>query len=146
VQAQVFNLLDSLQDQFNLSYVFIAHDLSVVRHISDRVGVMYLGKLVEFGDEPQIYTRPVHPYTQALLSAVPVPDPTGRELRQRIVLTGDPPSPVNPPPGCRFHTRCWKAQDICKTDQPELTVRPGTHHPSACHFAETLQVIGPPAE
>jgi oligopeptide/dipeptide ABC transporter ATP-binding protein len=146
VQAQVINLLDSLQDQFNLSYVFIAHDLSVVRHISDRVGVMYLGKLVEFGDEPQIYTRPVHPYTQALLSAVPVPDPTGRELRQRIVLTGDPPSPVNPPPGCRFHTRCWKAQDICKTDQPELTVRPGTHHPSACHFAETLQVIGPPAE
>ncbi len=146
VQAQVINLLDSLQDQFNLSYVFIAHDLSVVRHISDRVGVMYLGKLVEFGDEPQIYTRPVHPYTQALLSAVPVPDPTGREERKRIVLTGDPPSPVNPPPGCRFHTRCWKAQDICKTDEPELTVRPGTHHPSACHFAETLQVLGTPSE
>ncbi len=146
VQAQVINLLDSLQEQFNLSYVFIAHDLSVVRHISDRVGVMYLGKLVEFGDEAQIYTRPVHPYTQALLSAVPVPDPTGRELRKRIVLTGDPPSPVNPPPGCRFHTRCWKAQDICKTDEPELTVRAGTHHPSACHFAETLQVIGSPNE
>jgi oligopeptide transport system ATP-binding protein len=146
VQAQVINLLDSLQEQFNLSYLFIAHDLSVVRHISDRVGVMYLGKLVEFGDEAQIYTRPLHPYTQALLSAVPVPDPTGRELRKRIVLTGDPPSPVNPPPGCRFHTRCWKAQEICKTDEPELTVRPGTHHPSACHFAETLQVIGSPAE
>ena len=146
VQAQVINLLDALQEQFDLSYVFIAHDLSVVRHISDRVGVMYLGKLVEFGDEAQIYTRPVHPYTQALLSAVPVPDPTGREGRKRIVLTGDPPSPVNPPPGCRFHTRCWKVQDICKTDEPALIDRPGTHHPSACHFAETLQVIGSTTE
>jgi len=146
VQAQVINLLDALQEQFDLSYVFIAHDLSVVRHISDRVGVMYLGKLVEFGDEAQIYTRPVHPYTQALLSAVPVPDPTGREGRKRIVLTGDPPSPVNPPPGCRFHTRCWKVQDICKTDEPALIERPGTHHPSACHFAETLQVLGSATE
>jgi oligopeptide transport system ATP-binding protein len=139
VQAQVMNLLDSLQDEFGLAYLFIAHDLSVVRHISDRVGVMYLGKLVEYGDEEQIYERPVHPYTQALLSAVPVPNPEGREERHRIVLQGDVPSPANPPSGCRFHTRCWKAQDICKTDEPALIERPGTHHPSACHFAETTQ-------
>jgi oligopeptide/dipeptide ABC transporter ATP-binding protein len=141
IQAQVINLLSDLQDEFNLSYLFIAHDLSVVRHISDRVGVMYLGQLVEIGDEQQIYERPGHPYTQALLSAVPVPDPVGRENRRRIVLEGDVPSPANPPSGCRFHTRCWKAQEVCSQEVPALEVRPGTDHPTACHFAETRQVI-----
>lgn len=144
VQAQVINLLGDLQDEFNLSYIFIAHDLSVVRHISDRVGVMYLGRIVELGNEEQIYQRPSHPYTQALLSAVPVPDPVGRDDRQRIVLTGDPPSPVDIPPGCRFRDRCWKAQDICATDDPALEIRPGTDHEAACHFAEVAPVVAEP--
>src|SRR5690625_2470454 len=138
-QAQVMTLLESLQTELGLSYVFIAHDLSVVRHIADRVGVMYLGKIVEIGTEDQIYETPTHPYTQALLSAVPVPDPTVRGQRQRIILQGDPPSPANIPSGCRFRTRCWKAQDICAEKVPELTVRPGSDHPSACHFAETRE-------
>ncbi|WP_432559033.1 ABC transporter ATP-binding protein [Granulicoccus sp. GXG6511] len=144
VQAQVVNLLEELQNELGLAYVFIAHDLSVVRHISDRVGVMYLGKLVELGDEDQIYSHPTHPYTQALLSAVPVPDPTLRDKRDQIVLTGDVPSPANPPKGCRFHTRCWKAQDICKTEEPLLVERPDgvSEHTSACHFAEPRQVLG----
>lgn len=143
VQAQVVNLMERLQDELGLAYVFIAHDLSVVRHISDRVGVMYLGKMVELGDEDQIYSRPTHPYTQALLSAVPVPDPTRRNVREQIVLTGDVPSPANPPSGCRFHTRCWKAQEICSVEEPQLIPRPDgkSEHASACHFAEVLQVV-----
>jgi len=141
VQAQVINLFEKLQDEFGLSYVFIAHDLSVVRHISDRVSVMYLGKVVETGDEEQIYERPTHPYTQALLSAVPVPDPTLRGHRDQIMLEGDVPSPANPPSGCRFRTRCWKVQDVCAQEEPELIVREGLDHPSACHFADVRQVI-----
>ncbi|MDO5499736.1 MAG: dipeptide ABC transporter ATP-binding protein [Propionibacteriaceae bacterium] len=144
VQAQVVNLLEELQNELDLAYIFIAHDLSVVRHISDRVGVMYLGKIVELGDEDQIYSHPTHPYTQALLSAVPVPDPTARDKREQIVLTGDVPSPANPPAGCRFHTRCWKAQDVCTTDEPPLVARPDgvSEHASACHFAEARAVLG----
>jgi oligopeptide transport system ATP-binding protein len=143
VQAQVVNLLEELQSGLGLSYIFIAHDLSVVRHISDRVGVMYLGKLVELGDEDQIYNRPTHPYTQALLSAVPLPDPTLRNTREQIVLTGDVPSPANPPPACRFHTRCWKAQEICSIEEPLLIERPDgeSAHVSACHFAEPRVVV-----
>jgi oligopeptide transport system ATP-binding protein len=141
VQAQVINLFEQLQDEFGLSYVFIAHDLSVVRHISDRVSVMYLGKVVETGDEEQIYERPTHPYTQALLSAVPVPDPTLRGHRDQIMLEGDVPSPANPPSGCRFRTRCWKVQSICAKEEPALIVRADMDHPSACHFAETRQVL-----
>ncbi|MGI8310022.1 ABC transporter ATP-binding protein [Saccharopolyspora hattusasensis] len=135
IQAQVMNLLGDLQHEFGLSYVFIAHDLGVVRHLSDRVAVMYLGKIVEIGSDEQIYEHPQHPYTQALLSSVPVPDPTLRGKREIIRLTGDVPSPANPPSGCRFRTRCWKAQDICAQKVPELEVRLGDH-PSACHFAE----------
>ncbi len=141
VQAQVINLLERLQAEFNLSYVFVAHDLSVVRHIADRVAVMYLGKVVEIADETTLYERPTHPYTQALLSAVPVPDPTMRGHRDQIVLQGDLPSPANPPSGCRFRTRCWKAEEICAREVPALVDRPADPHPSACHFAEVRNVV-----
>ncbi|MFF8288025.1 ABC transporter ATP-binding protein [Streptomyces sp. NPDC016309] len=148
VQAQVVNLMERLQDAFGLSYVFIAHDLSIVRHISDRVGVMYLGRIVETGTDTEIYDHPTHPYTQALLSAVPVPDPTTRGRRERILLTGDVPSPTDIPSGCRFRTRCWKARERCATEVPLLAVPAvfrdsdtPARHDSACHFAEEKHVV-----
>jgi len=149
IQAQVVNLMGRLQEEFTLSYVFIAHDLSVVRHISDRVGVMYLGKMAEIGTDTEIYDHPTHPYTQALLSAVPQPDPEGREGRQRILLSGDVPSPANPPSGCRFRTRCWKAEAKCAEEVPVLAVPEvyqdadsPARHESACHFAEERDIVG----
>lgn len=139
IQAQAINLLEDLQDEFDLTYLFIAHDLAVVRHISDRVAVMYLGKIVEVAPADALYTDPLHPYTMALLSAVPIPDPDVESKRERILLTGDLPSPRNPPPGCRFHTRCPFAQiDRCPTEVPVLReLRTG--HTVACHYAEEIQ-------
>lgn len=133
IQSQILNLMKDLQEQFNLTYVFISHDLSVVRHISDRVGVMYLGRMVELAPKKSLYEQPLHPYTQALLSAVPHPDPT--KARDRIVLTGDVPSPANPPSGCAFHTRCHACMEVCKTNRPELKETAGGHW-VACHLYE----------
>ena len=137
IQAQVVNLLDDLQDTFGLSYVFVAHDLSVVRHVSDRIAVMYLGKVVEVSPAEELYTRPVHPYTVSLLAAIPIPDPRRNRVRERHVLEGELPSPIDPPAGCRFHTRCPVATDVCRTVEPPLTEYPGGHL-AACHHPRNV--------
>ena len=136
VQAQVVNLLARLRKERNLAMLFVAHDLAVVRHVSDRVMVMYLGRIIETGPTRTIFSAPRHPYTQALLSAVPTPDPTQRHQRKRIVLDGDLPSPANPPSGCKFRTRCWKATDKCAAEEPALVARGGDGLLTACHYAE----------
>ncbi|MGW7241060.1 dipeptide ABC transporter ATP-binding protein [Streptomyces sp. NPDC054804] len=138
IQAQVVNLLDDLQQELGLTYVIIAHDLSVVRHVSDRIAVMYLGKIVELADRESLYKAPMHPYTKALMSAVPIPDPRRKNAKSdRILLQGDVPSPISPPSGCRFHTRCWKATEICKTTEPKLVeLKPGQQ--VACHHPENF--------
>ena len=133
IQAQVLNLMEELQGQFGLTYLFVAHNLSVVKHISDRVAVMYLGRVMELAKSEALYETPLHPYTQALLSAIPVPDPSIEERRKRIILEGDVPSPVNPPSGCNFHPRCWKAQEICREVIPPLEEKQYGHY-AACHF------------
>jgi oligopeptide transport system ATP-binding protein len=138
IRAQVLNLLQRLQRQFNLTYLFVSHDLSVVRHIADRIAVMYLGKIVELADRDELYASPQHPYTRALLSAVPIPDPKIERQRQRIILTGDLPSPINIPSGCRFHTRCPMAQQICREIEPAFENKGGNEHYAACHFSEKV--------
>jgi oligopeptide/dipeptide ABC transporter ATP-binding protein len=138
VRAQVLNLLQRLQQQFHLTYLFVSHDLSVVRHVADRIAVMYLGKIVELADRDELYAAPKHPYTKALLSAVPIPDPKVEKRRQRIILSGDLPSPINIPSGCRFHTRCPMAQQICREVEPAFERKEGREHYSACHFAENV--------
>src|SRR5215469_15383511 len=143
IRAQVLNLLQRLQRQFNLTYLFVSHDLSVVRHVADRIAVMYLGKVVELADRDELYAAPKHPYTKALLSAVPIPDPQIEKRRQRIILSGDLPSPINIPAGCRFHTRCPMAQNICREIEPAFEAKEGREHYAACHFSER---VTPPAE
>jgi oligopeptide/dipeptide ABC transporter ATP-binding protein len=133
VQAQIVNLLEDLQDDFGLTYLFVAHDLSVVRHVSDRIAVMYLGKIMELSPSEELYTKPIHPYTSALLSAIPVPDPRRNRERERIVVGGEPPSPVDPPPGCVFHTRCPRARERCRAEVPPLYEYAGGHT-AACHY------------
>ncbi len=137
IQAQVINLLDDLQDEFSLSYVFVAHDLSVVRHVSDRILVMYLGKVMEVSPAEELYRKPIHPYTSALMGAIPIPDPHRNRNRERLVVTGEPPSPINPPAGCRFNTRCPRATDICRTSEPPLTEYAGGHL-AACHHPQNV--------
>ncbi len=132
IQAQVINLLDDLQDDLGLSYIFIAHDLSVVRHVSDQIAVMYLGKIVELSPAKELYTKPIHPYTEALLGAIPIPDPEENRARERLVIGGEPPNPIDPPSGCRFHTRCPLATDVCKEVEPPLAAYAGGHL-AACH-------------
>ncbi len=138
VRAQVLNLLQRLQRQFHLTYLFISHDLSVVRHVADRIAVMYLGKIVELADRDELYAAPKHPYTKALLSAVPIPDPKIERQRQRIILSGDLPSPINIPRGCRFHTRCPMAQAICREEEPIFENKGGHEHYAACHFSDKV--------
>jgi len=137
IQAQVINLLDELQDELGLSYVFVAHDLSVVRHVSDRIVVMYLGKLVEVSPSEELYHKPIHPYTSALLSAIPIPDPKENRARERPIVGGEPPNPIAPPPGCRFHTRCPRATEVCRTAEPQLTEYAGGHL-AACHHPQNV--------
>lgn len=138
VRAQVLNLLQRLQQQFNLTYLFVSHDMSVVRHVADRIAVMYLGRIVELSDRDELYAAPKHPYTKALLSAVPIPDPKIERKRQRIILSGDLPSPINIPSGCRFHTRCPMAQSICREIDPVFEAKEGREHYAACHFADKV--------
>jgi len=138
IRAQVLNLLQRLQRQFNLTYLFVSHDLSVVRHVADRIAVMYLGKIVELADRDELYQSPRHPYTKALLSAIPIPDPQVEKRRQRIILAGDLPSPINIPRGCRFHTRCPMAQEICREVEPTFERKEGHEHFAACHFSEQV--------
>jgi peptide/nickel transport system ATP-binding protein/oligopeptide transport system ATP-binding protein len=143
IQAQILNLLRDLQDQLELSYLFIAHDLSVVRHVSDRVAVMYLGSIVETARREDLYSNSMHPYSQALLSAIPIPDPSEQRRRSRIILEGDPPSPLNPPDGCRFNPRCWKADTVCREVTPLLEGwdDASDDHLVACHFAASLNTV-----
>lgn len=141
IRAQVLNLLQSLQQRFNLTYLFVSHDLSVVRHVADRIAVMYLGKIVELSDRDELYSAPKHPYTRALLSAVPIPDPQIEKRRQRIILSGDLPSPIKIPSGCRFHTRCPMAQDICREVEPTYEAKEGREHYAACHFSEKVTPV-----
>ncbi|HEU0002716.1 MAG TPA: dipeptide ABC transporter ATP-binding protein [Ktedonobacteraceae bacterium] len=141
IRAQVLNLLQSLQQRFNLTYLFVSHDLSVVRHVADRIAVMYLGKIVELSDRDELYNAPKHPYTRALLSAVPIPDPQIEKRRQRIILSGDLPSPIKIPSGCRFHTRCPMAQDICREVEPTYEAKEGREHYAACHFSEKVTPV-----
>jgi oligopeptide/dipeptide ABC transporter ATP-binding protein len=136
IRAQVLNLLQRLQQQFNLTYLFVSHDLSVVRHVADRIAVMYLGRIVELADRDELYAAPKHPYTKALLSAIPIPDPQVEKHRKRIILAGDLPSPIHIPSGCRFHTRCPMAQDICRQVEPVYEAKEGQEHYAACHFSE----------
>jgi peptide/nickel transport system ATP-binding protein len=137
IQAQVINLLQDLQQQLGLTYLFIAHDLSVVRHISNRVAVMYVGKIVEIADRDRLYDNPLHPYTQALMGAIPIPDPRRNRARERLVVSGEPPNPINPPTGCRFHTRCPRATEVCRTIEPPLTEYAGGHL-AACHHPQNV--------
>jgi oligopeptide transport system ATP-binding protein len=137
VQAQIINLLEDVQDEFGLSYLFVAHDLGVVRHVSDRIAVMYLGKIVENSGADELYDKPIHPYSNALLSAVPIPDPKRNSARERLVLEGDVPSPIDPPSGCRFHTRCPWCTDICTSDEPDL-IEHRPEHSAACHHPQNV--------